>query len=655
MADFIDKIFKPSASGEKMKNVAEMLDDHRLQQIGSHCIEMYNVDKSSRLEWDRVTDDALKLAMMQNDGSREVQVISDTYNPMIARAVIQFTANTFSEVIRDDKIVKSVILGNDPDGQKERRQARVSSYLNYQMLIKDSSWQDNFERTLNLLATIGTVFRKIYYDPCDDKFCFEICNKDEVYVNNKVKSLEHAKRITYIKTVSRNKIIEWERAGWYLPMEYIDESTPVDLQDDSSTSHKLLEQLCYLDLDEDGYGEPYIVTVVEGTSQVLNILPAFTKEDVKRTSSGKIKKITLNQMFVDYHFLPSFDGSFYGVGYGALLLTITKSLNSMQNQLADAGYLANTATGFISGSLAIKSGDIAVKPGKFITLQSFDENLAQSIQMLKFPEPSVVLLQLMQQLEATGKELSSVTDIMTGNELVQNVSPNVTMAMIEKATKVYSGIQRRILRALSKEVEILYKLNQTYPNTMEYLKVVDNDPEADMINDFDDAEIDIKLVADPIISTNVQRAAQSDILMGLYGRREVNNNALLEKVLKNAAYMHDYEIQQVLIPPDQQAPDPGAVAAQAEAQLKQQNIELRANTKQQEINLKVHKEQFNQQLEAAKMQLAQQQQVIDQLKAKLQAEVKVHGIQSKERLGVYQANINKEIAQDDDEGSTDTD
>ena len=69
------------------------------------------------------------------------------------------------------------------------------------------------------------------------------------------------------------------------------------------------------DLDEDGYAEPYIVTVLDQTQEILRIVPRFdtTRISVKWDANEEkvIQRIDSYEYIIAYKFLPDIDSSIY--------------------------------------------------------------------------------------------------------------------------------------------------------------------------------------------------------------------------------------------------------------------------------------------------------------------------------------------------------
>jgi hypothetical protein len=160
--------------------------------------------------------------------------------------------------------------------------------MSYQLLFQDTSWEEGLDKLLNILPNIGLQFKKTYYDPKLAKNCSELCDYKDVIINSSALSLLDARRITHVLHVHLNDLVENARAGLYL------ESSVEDIQEKNSEKEldehiDLLEQHRYLDLDHDGYEEPYIVTLEKATGKILRIYARYKKEDIEQNEKGKIK------------------------------------------------------------------------------------------------------------------------------------------------------------------------------------------------------------------------------------------------------------------------------------------------------------------------------------------------------------------------------
>jgi hypothetical protein len=78
------------------------------------------------------------------------------------------------------------------------------------------------------------------------------------------------------------------------------------------------------------------------------------------------------------------------------------------------------------------------------------------------------------------------------------------LAIVDEQLQKTGAIMLRIYRAMAQEFNKLYKLNAKFTDPVEYQQVLD-DPEADFRIDFDQKGMDVIPVANPEISSKIQR------------------------------------------------------------------------------------------------------------------------------------------------------
>ncbi|MHB8483941.1 MAG: hypothetical protein ACYDBV_14685 [Nitrospiria bacterium] len=611
------KLLEKFFQKEYRDNIIPLLDEKDVNAIGSQVLRDFEQDLVSRKDWEKVADRSLELARMKYDQKQTPWInASNVKIPVIARAALQFSANLTAEIIRHDKVVNGTVLGMDTDGSKSRRAMRIRDYLNYQILYKDGKWQDSLDRAVQLLGVVGLIFKKVYFDKVKKEIRSELCLHTEIVVHNDITSLENARRISHLYKVHANVLVERQRAGLYEELDEVD--LGLDSTDPERAMHDIIEQHRYLDLDDDGYEEPYIVTILKSPLKVLSIQPRFKLTDVQYNKKNEIKFIKPTMYFVYYGCIPAFDGSFHSIGFGALLHTLNETMNSNVNQLIDAGTLANTQTGFVSRGLNLKSGEIKLRPGYWHKVDALDMDIGKNIYQVSFKEPSQTLFQLMEFLDQTAKELSSTGDMMTGNQLAQNAPATSSMILIERGMKVYTSVQKRFFRSLTDELRLIFELNREFGDPIEYYKVVD-DPEADWQKDFEDDAIDVKPVADPVLASSAQRLAQAQILFQILDRPEVDPKEILTRYLEAAEIK---EIQRILPVGKQPPPNPDLIKVQQDGQFKQQQIQLdqqKLQIQQMLAQLQAQKQQQEQYFHDSKLQVLQQQQKTDEHKVGMDA------------------------------------
>lgn len=573
-------------------NILEFLDDSTKSEIAHSVLEGYELDENSRIEWKDTVDKAMAIAKQTHEVKNTPWPnASNIKYPLITRASIDYAARTMPEIIQGKTLIKTNSPGLKNLDKTNARGKRVSDFMAWQLLVDSPDWEEGTDKLLQILPILGTVFKKTYYNSIDKRICSEVCVPDKIVVNYSTPSLEKAQRITHIITMSQNDVRERQLRGTFEDVD-IDSLRPsTSATDDRDFYVDILEQHCYLDLDGDGYKEPYVVFLHKDSMQLLRIVQRFKK--VEKDNKGEVIKIDPEQYFTDFHFIPSPDGGFYSMGFGSLLLPLNATINSIYNMLLDAGTLANTQSGFIGRGLRIRNGEFKFPMGSWQVLDaSSGTDIAKNIFQLPVREPSAVLFKLLTLTIQIGADLTSATDPMKGDQAMQNVASSAYAQAIEQGTKIFTAINKRVFRSQGKEYKKIYDLNYRYIPQKLYVTVLD-DEEADIKSDFESASLDIYPIADPTMSSDTQRLQRASVVSQL---RTADPRAA-DTMIMQALHFDEAQIKAVLPPPNPDAPPPPeaqkmmmeaqklqveAQAIMAQLQLDQQKLQLQIMTAQQQ-------------------------------------------------------------------------
>jgi len=577
-------------------NVAEDLDEEKLKKIGSEAYEGYITDLGSREHWEKDLDKWTKLALqIVDEKTFPWKGASNVKYPLLSTAAMQFNARSYPTLVpSDNKIVKCRVIGSDLDGQKGERARRVGIHMSYQIIDEIDNWEEEMDRLLLILPITGTAFKKTWFDSSKQKNASKLVYPTDLVVNYWAKTMEEAERKTEVIPMSKRILKERQLQGLYRECKLPDPTISVQDEErqgrhgflnpisDETTPYMLLEQHTFLDLDDDGYAEPYVVLLERESREVLRITPRFYQEDVTMNQKQQVVKIEPIEHYTKFSFVPNPDGGFYDIGFGRLLGSINASADTLVNQLIDAGTLNNMQAGFIGKGLRIKMGESSFTPGEWKAVNATGDDIKKQIFPLPTKEPAPVLMQLLQFLLQSGKELASVAEIFVGKMPGQNTPATTTMATIEQGMKVFTAVYKRVFRSLTKEYRKLYKLNQRYLDPNTYIDIIDEQVQQ---SDYAGKEHDIIPAADPQATLPQEKQAKVQLLMqllslGTLDPMQVTKYALEAGEIPNADH---FLIQQ---PPA----DPNAQAAQADQQSKQQDMQMKQQLAQTQAQAKIQLE-----------------------------------------------------------------
>lgn len=502
------------------RNIAELLDDNELDNIGKRCLDDLMIDLHSRKPWEIKMTEAMKIAIqLAETKTTPWPKASNVKFPMLSIACIQFQSRIFPQLFSSPKPVKMRVVGRDPDSKKHNRAHRVSDHMSYQVTEQDEGWLTEHDKLMITLPLIGCGFIKTYFDGINRS---EHVHAKDLVVNYYAKSLDSVARYTHIIPMYQNEVIERQRKKIYLDHKWIDTPIPPtqfqQLQDDyegkqvpmndSDAPRNFYEQYCWLDLDGDNYKEPYTVTF-DDWGKVYRIVNRFAS--IER-DGNTILKITPKSYFTKYPFIPSPDGGFYGLGFGSLLTPLNESVNTLINQLIDSGTLSIRQGGFIGRGARLKGGTLRFKMGEFTKVDCTGDDMRKNIFPWPFKEPSGTLFTLLNYLVEYGERLSSVSDMMVGKTPGQNTPATTAMAALEEGLKVITAIYQRIYKSLRQEFQKLYKLNQEFLDPEEYY-IIEDDQRAVYQEDYLGDPTDIRPAADPSMSSDTQRLTRLQAIM----------------------------------------------------------------------------------------------------------------------------------------------
>ena len=455
-----------------------------LAAIGREVCEGYKRDKRSRYKWERRNQAAMDLALqVQKAKTFPWPDCSNIAFPLVTIAALQFHSRAYPAIVSGTEVVKCRVIGEDNDGKKTARAERISTHMSWQVLEEDQSWEEQQDRLLINLPIVGSAFKKSLR--CSDKAInkSELVLAADLVLDYYAKSVEECGRKTHLIPLSRNDIYTRVKRGvfrdvledsWYTDRS-IPDQTPGEIrtdnrrgieqpaEPDSITPFMALEQHTHLDLDGDGYAEPYIITIEEKSEAVLRIVTACDREeDIEYNDRKQIVSVKRTEYFTKYGFIPSPDGGIYDLGFGVLLGPLNESANSLINQLVDAGTMSVTAGGFLGKGSKIRGGVYQFAPLEWKRVDSTGDDLRKNIYPLPVREPNAVLFQLLSLLINYVQRISGTTDPMVGEPTGQNTPAETTRAMIQEGMRIYSAVFKRIWRSMKQEFGKLYVLNGLY-------------------------------------------------------------------------------------------------------------------------------------------------------------------------------------------------
>jgi hypothetical protein len=506
-----DEIVEESLQDDFNANLAEDMDERTLSSMASDLISEYKKDKLSRKEWEEAYIKGLELlGTKYQEVTKPFRGASGVTHPLLAESVTQFQAQAYKELIPSDGPVRTKVVGLQSP-QAEAQADRVKEYMNFLLMEEMEEYTTDMDQMLFYLPLSGSTFKKVYYDALLGRPCSKFIPAEDLVVPYYASDLKDCERITHVIKMTENEVTKKVAAGFYRDVKLMTPTQQTDRvqqkvdelqgvkKTESDNLHTILEM--HVDLNLDDYENfddkakkikiPYIVTIDEGSGEILSIYRNYKPNDI---SYARI------EYFVHFKFLPGL--GFYGFGLTHMIGGLSRAATQSLRQLIDAGTLKNLPAGFKSRGIRVRDDDQPIQPGEFRDVDAPGGNIRDQFFNLPFTEPSTTLFQLLGFVVQAGQKFAAITDSNIGND-VQNRAVGTTIALMERGSRVMSGVHKRCYYAMRLEFKILAKICQeSLPP--EYPYDVYGGPRQIKQADFDE-RVDILPVADPNIMSMAQR------------------------------------------------------------------------------------------------------------------------------------------------------
>ena len=521
--NFDPKVGSLPQTDEHFANLAELLPEEVLGPIGHELYTHYTDYKAGRKDWEHAYTNGLDLlGFKYEEKSEPFKGASGATHPVLAEAVTQFQALAYKELLPSQGPIRTQIIGL-PTPDKEQQALRVKEFMNYQIMSEMKEYESEFDQMLFYLPLSGSTFKKVYYDDIMQRTVSKFVPADDLIVPYSATSLDDAESIIHVIKISENELRKQQVGGFYRDIELTpgqeneteSEKKERELDGMSKTKNQNMFTLleCHVDLDIEGFedvdsqGEPtgiklpYIVTIEEGSREVLSVRRNYEVGDATRT------KI---QYFVHFKFLPGL--GFYGFGLIHMIGGLSRTATSALRSLLDAGTFSNQPSGFKMRGIKLRDEAAPLQPGEFRDVDAPGGNLRDAFMPLPFKEPSQTLLQLMGVVVGAGQRFASIADLQVGDGN-QNAAVGTTVAMLERGSRTMSAIHKRLYASMKREFSLMARVFKLYLPPVYPYDVVGGQRQIKQ-SDFDD-RIDILPVADPNIFSQTQRISLAQTEMQL--------------------------------------------------------------------------------------------------------------------------------------------
>ena len=272
--------------GVKSGNLIEVLDDSEVGTIGKGVVSEYDDDYDDprlvkkRNNW----NEGQKLATQEiEEKNTPFEDAANVKYPLLTTAAIQFASRAYPEIVQGNTVVRPKIVGDTtpeiPEGPEQQvqqqeqdskiaRAERVCEFINWQLFNEMEEWEEGTDKLMGMLPLFGCMFRNIFYSPDKQRIMTEVYTPEKLVMPYDAPSLATSPRISKEFELYPKDVISRIRSGRYSKFTNFDD-------EDKEEPDIYLEQYKWLDLDKDGFKEPYIITVHKGTGECLRISPNY--------------------------------------------------------------------------------------------------------------------------------------------------------------------------------------------------------------------------------------------------------------------------------------------------------------------------------------------------------------------------------------------
>jgi len=513
-------------------NIAELIEDRILNDIGEKCLERINADRLTMDDWSelvkwgrKVNKQTTQARMMSDKSGAPFDNAANFKSPIMQEAALKWSDRATTEILRHKDLVKPESIGIENEVTKAKGE-RTAKHMNYQLNV-NGNWRTKHDKMLYEIPSVGVVFKKTFYNSISGQNESDLIHFPDFIVDNNASSIEEAQGFAHEYERTQNQIEENERSGLWTERD-----TKIDETQDGD--NVFIEYHGYYDIDDDGYEEPYIITLHKGTGDVVRITPRYEADDIfVRNEEGSlityeemVQAIEESQQEVElegievvrinpinyitkYGFIPTDDGSFLDWGYFHVLGHLTNVINSTTNMMLDAGKLANTPSGLLSKAFRTAKKKLQLIPGVFQTTDMSSKDLHEGVFQFPFKGADASLLELNRDINQQARQLSSSIDLAT--VLGTNAPASTTLALLQEQMVSSSAIISRIHRSTSDEFSIIFKLNSKFTDPEEYIKITGE--EADYQADYSEQDINIIPTSNPELSSKMERIQLAEVAL----------------------------------------------------------------------------------------------------------------------------------------------
>jgi hypothetical protein len=472
---------------ETFGNLAESLDDSERRLLADDIVELVKIDLGTMDDWlgkangylEKINSDVNTSA----SDSREQDGSNDSEPPSTAltlSAVIQYAARATGSILSEPDLIKA----SEPGGEQ------LAAWVSTQLRTVDPNWVTDTDPLCLHMGVTGLGWRKRWFDEYEGQYCSSFLTVNEVIVSAKVLSLARAPRITH---AFERYPYEIERS---IAMKHWVDYNPRFEDIDPQKPQKFYETDLWLDLDGDGYDEPWTITVaLDPMPTVVKIKPRWTKKTI--TDSADQLVFRPFRRFYAYKLIPDPEGSFFPKGFGWLLERPEAAADSLLASITDTAQSSAQNGGIAStGGIGLPNS-IEIKNDRLTTINTDGQPLANVLSL--FPQKQVTpgMFQSLDRMMTLGDRLAGTLNLMENSPA--SMTATLARGIIDTGSQVQSAIHRRLIGSMTEEARAFALMADA----------------GGQLPDGVEGVLPIEVTADPNMATELHRAVTAQAYLGM--------------------------------------------------------------------------------------------------------------------------------------------
>ena len=507
---------------EWFDNIADDVDDGKLNTLATRLLEDIERDKKAREKREKDYEEAIKRTGLgkETPGGADFEGASKAVHPMLTEAVVDFQSRAIKELMPPNGPVKTYVPGDNPSVDRFKKGERIKNYMNYQFIKQMPDFRTELEQLLSQSPLGGSQYLRLVYDAQKKRPVPAFWPSDDVYIPYAASNFYTAERVTFVEHITSFEFEQRVKSGMYRdlgPEAIKAQAATEEPSRPAKATHAVEGKEPVNPFNEDGLRNEYEVNCwCEGLEKEKEYAP------YRITIDGPTRKVAaVNRNWEEHdetkqplHWAAEFPfipwrgaGS---IGLGQVIGSLSGAATGALRALLDSAHMNNLPTliRLKGANFSGQSKELRVAAVTEIEGGVAGDDIRKLIMPVPFNEPSNVLLELLGVVDQLGKGVVQTTFEKLG-EQNSEMPVGTTLALIEEGMTVFSAIHLRMFQAMDKVLEILCRINRMYLDEEE---LRDNTGVILAYRKDFDPPHDVMPVADPEIFSDVQRMAQLQII-----------------------------------------------------------------------------------------------------------------------------------------------